>query len=132
MMRSLMQENKPSAQEMESLKSNACESHRNTMIARSITRRLMTTELLERLMEDDKGSTTESSFQRNMLRTKFLDKVLKKLGPGIEESTKWLLGALAKKSERLYEEVAREREFTTTKPRRWMPIVRQRCGKLPT
>jgi hypothetical protein len=63
-------------------------------------------------------STTESSFHRNMHRTKFLDNLLENLGTDVEESTKWLLGALAKKSDKLYEEVARERGFITTQTKK--------------
>jgi hypothetical protein len=63
-------------------------------------------------------STTESSFQRNMQRTKFLENLLQSLGPNVEESTKWLLGALANKSDKLYEEVAREKGFITARTKK--------------
>jgi hypothetical protein len=43
-------------------------------------------------------STTQSAFQRNLLRTNFLENLLQSLGPNVEESTKWLLDALANKS----------------------------------
>ena len=63
-------------------------------------------------------STLESSFQRNMRRTKFLENLLKNLGPDVEESTKWLLGALATKRDKLYEEFVRERGFITTQTKK--------------
>jgi hypothetical protein len=63
-------------------------------------------------------SATKPAFQRNMRRTNFLDNLLKNLGPDVEASTKWLLDALAKKSDKIYEEVARERGFITTQTKK--------------
>jgi hypothetical protein len=62
--------------------------------------------------------TTEQSFERSMQRTKFLKNLLENLGPDVEVSTKWLLTALAKKSGKIYEEVARERGFITTQSKK--------------
>jgi hypothetical protein len=57
-----------------------------------------------------------------MRRTKFLENLLQNLGPDVEESTKWLLSALANKSDKIYEEVAREKGFITTRTARKIAI----------
>jgi hypothetical protein len=59
-------------------------------------------------------SRTLPSFQKNMQRSNFVDNLLESLGPDTEVATKWLLGALAKKHGKIYEEVARERKIITT------------------
>jgi hypothetical protein len=59
-------------------------------------------------------STTLPSFEKNMKRTNFVNNLLQNLAPDTEVATKWLLGELAKKHGKLYEEVARERGIITT------------------
>jgi hypothetical protein len=63
-------------------------------------------------------SSNESAFQKNMQRTKFIENMLQSLGPDVEESTKWMLSELARKNDKLYEEVAREKGYITSQTKK--------------
>jgi hypothetical protein len=64
------------------------------------------------------SSSSAGSFARNMRRENFLDTLLENLSRdkdgGTEQATKWLMTTLAKKNERLFTEVARERGFISS------------------
>ncbi len=53
-----------------------------------------------------------------MQRTDFLDSLLENLGPDVETATKCVLTALAKKSDKMYEEVARDMRFITSQTKK--------------